>query len=583
MLDKRLNQEVQNHKWIFAFLVCFAVIGGVLAIGQGYMIATIVDAVFLQGQGLQSTWGMLWLLLAVFIGRGTISYGNSRLSSRLATIVKGSIRERLLVKLSKTEPGQLFRHKTGQIISVMTDAIDHLDGYYSRYLPQLLQAAIIPPMILIVVFSFNIYSGLIMLVTAPLIPVFMVIIGNMADKKARQQMDSLVRFSGHFLDVLQGLATLKIFGRSKQQRQKIVEMSNNFRDTTMDVLKIAFLSALMLEILATISTAMIAVEVGLRLVYGHLTFHTAFFILLLAPELYLPLKNLGSSFHTGRNSIAAAEKVWDVLDESDVKPVWGESDFAVADEQWQRNKRPGAIAIENVSFSYMEHIPVLKNINLNINAGERIAIIGRSGSGKTTLLKVLLGLIPPSEGRILINDIPLSSFKEDVWRANVAYVSQEPYLFSGTVAENIAIGREDASTQDIMMAGQLAGVDRFVKELSRGYDTPVGEGGRGLSGGEKQRVALARAFLKQAPIVILDEPTAGLDVETEHFLQQAMETLCQQATVITVAHRLQTVMKADRIILLTDGEIAAIGNHEQLLGSSELYRQIVSVYRGDRL
>lgn len=579
MIDKRLNQEARIRTRIFAFLVCFAIAGGVLAISQGYFIATIVDQVFLQGQGMQAVWGMLWLLLAVFIGRGLISYGSTSLGVHLAAIVKGNLRARLVDKLSGTEPSQLFRHKTGQVVSVITDAIDQIDGYYSRYLPQLLQAAIIPPMILLVVLTHNIYSGIIMLITAPLIPVFMIIIGNMAEKKSRQQMDSLMKFSGHFLDMLQGLATLKIFGQSKRQREKIVEMSNHFRDTTMDVLKVAFLSALMLEILATISTAMIAVEVGLRLVYDHLTFKTAFFVLLLAPELYLPLKNLGSSFHTGKNSMAAAETIWETLDELQVKPEWGTKEYSVSSGD---QSAPPTVVVDNVSFSYTPTKQALNDITLTIPSGQKIAIVGQSGSGKTTLLKIVLGLLPPTSGRIVVDGTPLTELQEDAWFSQVSYVSQEPYLFSGTIADNIRMGRDDASRAEIEQAGQMAGVDRFIDELSQGYDTLVGEGGRGLSGGEKQRVALARAFLKRAPIVILDEPTAGLDLETESVLKQAIDILCEGATVITVAHRLQTVIDADQIILLTDGSIQAMGTHEQLLQQSEYYREIVSVYRGDR-
>jgi len=565
---------------IFVFLVFLAVVSGVFAIGQGYLIATIVDQVFIQGEGLQLLWALFWLLLAVFIGRGIISFLTTKIGVRLASIVKVSLRRRLIYKLAEASPNRLFRYKTGQIISVLTDGIDNIDAYYSKYLPQLLQAAIIPPMILLAVFMHNVYSGLIMLITAPLIPVFMNLIGNMADNKARQQFDSLMTFSGHFLDILQGLTTLKIFGNSKRQRQNIVKMSDNFRDTTMEVLKVAFLSALMLEILATISTAMIAVEVGLRLVYSQLTFKTAFFVLLLAPELYLPLKNLGSSFHSGKNSIAAAKQVWQILDEPVSEIKWGDKSFTeFVDEKIYYPK----IYVENVSFSYYDNRPILRDINFEIQSRQRVAIVGKSGSGKTTLLKILLGILPASDGRIMVNGIPLSEYNQDAWISHVAYVSQEPYLFAGTIADNIAIGRSEASFEEIGQAAKLAGVNLFIEELADGYNTIVGEGGRGLSGGEKQRVALARAFLKQASIVVLDEPTAGLDLETEHVLKAALHTLSENATVITVAHRLQTVIDADVIVLLSDGQVIATGAHEELLDKSDLYRELVSVYRGDQL
>ena len=573
MMNKRLNDEAKVKEKVFAFLVSFAMIGGVLAIAQAYVIATIVDGVFLKGKGLEDVWQLLSMLLLIFICRGFLTFLTTRYGVKLASIVKMKLRNKVVEKLSRLEANQLYEEQTGKRVSVLTDAVDQLDAYYSSLLPQIFNAAIIPAMIVVVVFTQNIYSGLIMIITAPLIPVFMIIIGSMAEKKSKEQLNSMLRFSGHFLDVLQGLPMLKVFGQSKRQRAKIVDMSNHFRDSTMAVLKIAFLSALMLEILATIATAMIAVEVGLRLVYEHLTFHTAFFVLLLAPELYMPLKNLGSSFHSGKNSISAAETIWEVLDKEETRPVWG---CKKLNDTTKRN-----IKLENVSFQYNENQQVLKNINLTMNERQRVAFVGKSGSGKTTLLKLLLGMLPPSDGKIVVNDIPLTELEEDHWLANVAYVSQEPYIFSGTIKENINISNRKATDAEIHVAMKLAGVDRFVQELPKGYDTYVGEAGQGLSGGEKQRIAVARAFLKKASVVILDEPTAGLDLETEYFLKEAIEKLCENATVLTVAHRLQTIVHSDQIVVLSEGEVVGIGTHEQLLETSPLYERIVSVYRGE--
>jgi ATP-binding cassette, subfamily C, bacterial CydD len=574
MMNKRLNEEAKIKGRIFAFLLSFATFSGVLAILQAFFIATIVDRVFLKGKGLEEIWILFVLLLLVFLSRGLLSYIITKFGVNIASFVKMNLRKRLIEKITRSEAGHLYKEKTGKRVSVLTDAVDQLDAYYTSFLPQMMQAGIIPLMILVVVFSQNVYSGLIMLVTAPLIPVFMIIIGGMTEKKSKEQLDSMVKFSGHFLDVLQGLPVLKMFNQSKRQRAEIEKMSNHFRDTTMDVLKIAFLSALMLEVLATIATAMIAVEVGLRLVYGHLTFHTAFFVLLLAPELYMTLKNLGSSFHSGKNSIAAAETIWEVLDDEETEMSWG------------NKKLEGAtlpeLKLENVSFRYSENQPVLKKINLSIGSGENVAFVGKSGSGKTTLLKILLGALPPTEGQVLVNGTLLPEITEDHWLQNVAYVSQEPYLFSGTIKDNIKLGNQQASDLEVLEAAKLAGVDRFVSELPDGYDSIIAEGGQGLSGGEKQRVAVARAFLKSASVVFLDEPTAGLDLETEHYLKRAMDKLCERATVITVAHRLQTVMKADKIVLFSEGEVVATGTHAELLQNSKLYEKIVSVYRGER-
>lgn len=579
MFDSRLNQEAFKYKGICLLLVCFAVIGGLLAISQGFLIATIVDQVFLQKQPLSYVESIVWILLCVFIVRGLLNYGNTRAGVILAARVKNGIRNRLLQKFSQTQPGYLQAQHAGSTVSILTDAVDQLDEYYSRYAAQVLQAIIIPLMILVVVMMNNVYSGLIMLITAPLIPVFMVLIGKSADSKSRRQFDSMMTFSGHFLDILQGLTTLKVFGRGNKQRDSIIEMSNRFRDTTMDVLKIAFLSALMLEILATISTAMIAIEIGLRLVYAQLTFQTAFFVLLLAPELYLPLKNLGSSFHAGKNSIAAADKIWEVLEAEHPAPQWGQAHLGFAEGDQSRNTE---LRITGVSFTYDEGRMVVNNVSLSARTGMRVTLIGKSGSGKTTLLKLIAGLLPLQTGEITVNGRIRSEFSEQSWFESVAYVAQEPYLFAGTIRENIALGKGDATPQQVELAARIAGVERFTRDLPDSLDTMLGEGGRGLSGGERQRVALARAFLKDAPIVVFDEPTSGLDLETEQLLLKAMEELGKRALVISVAHRLQTVVDADMIIVLSDGEIAASGSHEQLLEASDMYRQIVSGYRGER-
>ncbi|OIJ20094.1 thiol reductant ABC exporter subunit CydD [Anaerobacillus alkalidiazotrophicus] len=572
-MNKRLNEEAKVKGKIFAFLLVFAIIGGALAISQALLIATIVDQVFLKEKGLSDVRLLLFILLLVFLSRSLLSYISTGFGVKVATFVKTNIRKKLMNKLARSEASHLYKEKTGKRVSVLTDAVDQLDAYYTSFLPQVIQAGVIPLMILVAVFTKNIYSGLIMLITAPLIPFFMIIIGSMTEKKSREQMDSMLKFSGHFLDVLQGLPILKVFGQSQKQRNEIVTMSNQFRDTTMEVLKIAFISSLMLEVLATIATAMIAVEVGMRLLFGYITFHTAFFVLLLAPELYMPLKNLGSSFHSGKNSIAAAQTIWEVLDEEQNSPVWGEKRL--------ENTNRLSVNVENVSFQYTEEIATLKNINVSIEAGQRVAFVGRSGSGKTTLLKIILGMLPPSEGNVSVNGMPLTEVDEEEWLCHIAYVSQEPYLFSGTILENIRMGNEKADEDQVFMAAKEAGVDRFVNELPNGYDTHLGEAGLGLSGGEKQRVALARAFLKDAKMVLLDEPTAGLDLETEYYLKNAIDKLCKKATVITVAHRLQTIIAADKIVLFSNGEVVAMGTHEQLHTENELYNKLVSVYRGE--
>nr|WP_184664005.1 thiol reductant ABC exporter subunit CydD [Texcoconibacillus texcoconensis] len=571
---KQLNEEAFAQKRRMFLLIFLSTISGIVIIGQAYAIASIVNRVFLQGEAVREVIPLFAVLLLVFLIRGFIQHIITRTGIKMASKVKRNYRERLLHQYVHDPLQASVQGQSGQKVSTLMDVVDEVDAYFSSYFPQVIQTVIVPLMILVVVFTQNVYSGLIMLITAPLIPVFMILIGSMSEKKAAKQMEKMTRFSGHFLDTLQGLTTLKIFGRGKRERQSIHEKSIAFRETTMDVLKIAFLSALMLEILATISTAMIAVEVGLRLVYGQLTFMTAFFVLLLAPELYLPLKNLGSTFHTGRSSMAAAKTIADEWTKREKVVEWGENNLTTT--------APPSLEVENVSFSYRDDQPVLKTLDFKVPSGSKVAIVGRSGAGKSTLLNLLSGLLPLEDGEIRVEGQPLTSYRESAWFDQLSYISQHPYLFSGTFADNIRLGAPEASQQEVERAVKKAGLTDMVAALPDGYETDIGEAGRGLSGGEMQRIALARAFLKQPQMILFDEPTVGLDLKTERILQESIHELSKGATVFIVAHRLYTIKEADQIILLEEGSIEAHGTHEQLLATSPRYNEMVMARKGEQ-
>ncbi len=493
----------------------------------------------------------------------------------MASKVKADLRQALLTKFSRNPVQASLKGQSGQKVSVMMDAVDEVDSYFSKYIPQLIQTSIVPIMILVAVFTQHIYTGLIMLITAPFIPLFMIIIGEKTQKKSEEQLDKLAAFSGRFLDTLQGLTTLKLFGRATQQKESIQRSSIGFRDATMEVLKIAFLSSLMLEFISMLSIGLIALEVGLRLVvFQSITFFTAFFVLVLAPEFYLSLKELGSAFHTGRGSMAAAKKITDELAEKEQAVGWGVASL-------HTGTTPPAIKLRHLGYSYGEDRFALRNLEVDIPSYSQIAIVGRSGAGKTTLLHVIAGLSAPTEGELIVNDRPLSDYKEDEWFDQLSYISQHPYLFSGTIAENIAIGgKSDASRKEIEEAAEKAGISHMIQSLENGYDTSIGEAGRGLSGGEKQRIALARAFLKRPSVILFDEPTTGLDLHTEQVLQASINELSQSSTVITVAHRLHTIKNADRIIFLANGEMIGTGTHEELIYSVKEYRNMVTVQQG---
>lgn len=564
----------QDHRGRLILMILFSLLSGISIIAQAYLLVYIVNEAFLQGTAFADLLPYLALLLAALLGRTLFNYGNGKTGVRLAAIVKQGLRSQLLRKYSKTNMQAAMYGRSGEKVSVMMDTVDEIDDYYSSYIPQVIQSIIIPIMLLITIFTEHFMTGIIIIITAPFIPIFMVIIGFNTKDKSEEQLDKMAAFSGKFLDTLQGLTTLKLYGRSKEQKAEIEESSLNFRDATMVVLKTAFANSFALEFISMLSMGLIALEVAFRLIiFQNISFFTGFLMLLLAPEFYNKLKELGNAFHTGRGSSGAFNKLQKELDTPDMPVEWGSNVFEV--------RKPPAIELKDVCFRYEENGFTLNHISVEISPYEQIAIIGKTGSGKSTLLHVIAGLVANTEGEILVNGKPLSEYEEKAWFNEISYISQHPYLFSGTIADNIAIGgRGERARVEIEAAGEKAGISELVASLEKGYDTPVGEAGRGLSGGEKQRVALARAFLKRPSIILFDEPTVGLDLRTERILQQSIEELAKHATIITVAHRLHTIKHADKIVLLDSGKIVAKGKHEELLRTNPDYRSMVSAEQG---
>ncbi|MEK4801435.1 thiol reductant ABC exporter subunit CydD [Oceanobacillus sp. FSL K6-0118] len=570
-----LKDMAKKQKEKLVFLGIFAILSGMSIIGQGYLFVTIVDRIFLKDYSFREIIPLLLGLLAVLFARTLFQYLSGRTGIKMASKVKRDLRNSLLHKYSTNPVQTSIQGQSGQKVSVMMEVVDEVDSYFSSYIPQLFQASIIPLMILLVIFTEHVATGAIILITAPFIPIFMMVIGFKTKDKTEEQLDKMSAFSGKFLDTLQGLTTLKLFGQSTEQKEAIRKSSLGFREATMDVLKIAFQNSLALGFISMLSIGLVALEVAFRMIiFQDLSFYTGFLMLVLAPEFYTKLRDLGSAFHTGRGSMGAAKKLENELATS-VKPVeWGEGSL--------NSTTPPTIELRGAVFSYGESDTfALKNMNVFIRPFEQVAIVGRTGSGKTTLLHVIAGLVPLTKGEVLINESTRNMYSVKDWFDRISYISQNPYLFSGTIAENIAVGgNTNATREDIVEAAQKAGISELVQSLPNGYDTPIGEAGRGLSGGEKQRIAIARAFLKSPSIILFDEPTTGLDLKTEHILQSSMKELSKKSTVITVAHRLHTIKNADQILFLENGEIIASGTHNELVQSNETYCNMVSVQQG---
>jgi ATP-binding cassette subfamily C protein CydD len=578
LFDRRLWLEARSARLPLYLAILSGFAGGALVVLQAARLSGLIGRVFLRGQGLEQVSKSLQLLLLIVVGRALTVWLGEVMARIVAVRVKAGLRERLFAHLLHMGPVHAWEERTGELTAVLVDGVEALDAYFSQYLPQLALSALVPITILVTVFPLDPLSGVVLSLTAPLIPVFMVLIGRLADDLTRRQWGLLSALSAHFLDILQGLRTLKTLGRSREQADSIARASERFAQVTMGVLRVAFLSALVLELVSTLSTAVLAVEVGLRLLYGRLIFEDALFILILAPEFYLPLRALGARFHAGLEGLSAAERIYTVLD------------TPVQDPDRPSLRGPGpdrpigkwrSIQFLDVRFAYQNGgRPALRGATFRIPAGQKVALVGPSGAGKSTIASLLLRFIHPQGGLIRLDDRPLNAWSVRNWRGHVAWLPQRPYLFNDSIGANIRLARPDASMEAVARAAQRAELHGFIQSLPRGYDTPVGERGLRLSSGQARRLALARAFLKDAPLILLDEPTASVDPGTEDLLRRSLERLLQGRTALIIAHRLPTVYRADWIVVLSEGRVVAQGTHIDLVTEGGLYRDLVGAYGG---
>jgi ATP-binding cassette subfamily C protein CydD len=563
---RRLLDLARSRRFALTLTILLGWLGGLAAILQAWYLSGTINSVFLNNQTLAQVTPMLVALTAIIVIRAAAVGGSENAANSVALRVKEDLRLRLLKHLAALGPSFTQGEKTGELSTSAIEGVEALDAYFSQYLPQVALAAFIPLSVLVIVFPLDPLTGIIFLLTAPLIPVFMYLIGKMAEALTKRQWETLSHLSAYLLDVLQGLTTLKLLGQSRRQAERIAGTSDRFRDVTLSVLRITFLSALALELLSTVSTAIVAVEIGLRLLYGHMAFREAMFILVLAPDFYLPMRLLGLRFHAGMSGVNAARRIFEILD----TPLPTQTSPFLPFTSSRFN-----ISFSNISYSYRTRdLPALDDVSFTLPHGQMTALVGASGAGKSTVASLLLRFIEPSAGEIRIDGTPLSSISPEDWRRGLAWVPQNPYLFNDTLSANLRLAKPDASTEDILRACRRAGLDDFIAVLADGLETIVGERGARLSGGEAQRLALARAFLRNAPFLILDEPTSSLDPALESRLHAAVRDLMIGRTVLVIAHRLATITQANQIIVLDSGRVAETGTHTDLLRRGGFYSNL---------
>jgi ATP-binding cassette subfamily C protein CydD len=570
-IERRLIASTRPAAPRLALTILFSLGGALITVLQALLLSRVVTGIFLHDHSLVENISrlMYWTILALL--RVPLHVARSGFAQSAASEIKGELRARLTSKLARLGPQWLSDQRSGELLNTLTNGIEALDAYIGGYLPQLVLAGTVPMLMLVFLAPIDPISALVLLITAPLIPLFMVLIGDTGERMTRQRWRTLGRLNAILLDTLQGLRTLKLLGQARAQRDRIASASEDFRRSTMDVLRVTFLSALILEWVAMLGTAVVAVEIGLRVLYGRLGFEPAFFILLLAPEFYAPLRTLGMRFHAGMTGFEAAGRIYGLLGEERSRPSGAGTPPALS----------RGIAFEGVTFSYPDRRQdALDDINLSLCAGGHLAILGPSGCGKTTLTKLLLRFIEPDAGRVVVDGKPLDSIDPDAWREQIAWMPQNPHLFSVSALENIRLARPDASYEQVVQAAQAAGVHQDLLALPDGYETPLGERGFRLSAGQIQRVALARALLKQAALLILDEATANLDPLTEAALLVHLKALLSGRTAFIITHRIETARLAQDVIFMNAGRIIQSGSHAELLGQEGPYARLAAASGG---
>jgi thiol reductant ABC exporter CydD subunit len=548
--QRRLTRSSRAARLHLGATVALGVAATALIVAQATLLAHVIASAFLGGASLADLAPELIWLAAISLARGLVDAGFEAGGRIGAARVMSELRARLVRHLLLVRPGALQDEQSGELATAAVQGVDALQAYFAAYLPQAVLAALAPLMILAWIIPRDWEAALILALTAPLIPVFMILIGRLAERSTRKRWRRLSRLSARFLDLVGGLQTLRAHGRAEAQADSIAAAGESYRRETMRTLRIGFLSALVLELLAMIGVALVAATVGIQLAEGALGLTAGLTVLILAPELYMPLRRLGAQFHASADGMASAERIFEVLDR---EPA------VRAPARPRPAPDPGREAIElrGVRFSHPGRPEVLRGVDLTIAAGETLALVGPSGGGKSTLVSLLLRLAEQDAGTITCGGVDLRDVGLEEWRRQVAWVPQRPTLFAGTIEDNVRLAAPGASAERVLIAAEDAGLLEIALALPEGLRTVVGEGGRRLSAGQAQRVGLARAFLSQAPLLVLDEPTAHLDEGSELALATTIERLATGRTTLLVAHRPELARRADRVVELREGRVGA--------------------------
>ena len=549
----------------------------VLVVASAYLTSVVVSDVFLGGAGLAAVAPTLAAVAVLAVARTPLLVTGDWLTRRAADRLKVRLRADLTGHLLALGPGYTGRERSGELVAVVVDGTETLETHVTTFQPARALAVAVPLLVLGAVAVVDPPTVLVLVITGPVLVLLLAVIGGRARSITERRFAELRWLSAFFLDILQGIATLKLFGRSAEQVDTIRDMSRRYGDTTMDVLRTAFQTSLVLEWGAAVAVALVAVEISLRLMAGSIAFDRALAVLIIVPEFFLPLRTLATRYHAGAAGRTAAERIEAILAEPMPRVVPPARVVPSTKAISEPSLADAPIRFAAVTVTYPgRDVPALDGLDLTIPARSVVALVGPTGAGKTTVANMLLRFLEPDAGRVLVGDVPLDTIDLARWRAEVAWVPQRPHLFHGTVADNIRLAGPDAGDAAIRAAAREAGADAFIAALPLGYATPVGEDGVRLSGGQRQRIAIARAFLADAGLVILDEPTSHLDAESEAIIRDSVARLARRRTVLIVSHRLRLVSTADLVVVLDGGRVVETGRPAELAGRDGRYRGLLA-------
>lgn len=560
-----MGRGLMNFKGIRPVMMIMALltlIQSIAIIMQAKWLAEVVSALF-AGAKIEEQFGTAGLFLLAFAVRQLCVLLQQRTASHFADKTSQDLRKKVLDKLFQLGPRYAGVAGTGNLVTLVIEGVIKFRNYLELFLPRMLATGMTPVLVLAYVYILDVRSGVILTVTLPILIVFMILIGLASKKRMDQQWESYRTLSNHFVDSLRGLETLKFLGRSKQHSESIQTVSNSYREATVKTLRIAFLSSFALDFFTMLSVASVAVNLGLRLIDGHISLLPALTVLILAPEYFLPVRMVGADYHATLDGKEAGEAMNQIINAAEAR----EAKHVALPENVNLNwKQDSTLTLRGIGLSHEHsHIPSVSDVSLEISGLRKIGIVGESGAGKSTLIDMLGGFLSPTTGEFAMDGVAVHDLMHRDWREQITYIPQSPYIFSGTLSQNIAFYSPEATSEQIRDAAESAGLGSLVSSLPQGYNEPIGGGGRALSGGQEQRVALARALLTGRPIILLDEPTAHLDIETEYELKETMLPLFDNRLVILATHRLHWMFDMDEIIVMDQGKVVERGTHDELM------------------